>query len=160
VHVHLFGLVKSTAPRPIVKRIERGEAVQAWHLLDTSKYSPLIEKMVERKMFLNPTLGNHFEKASSHLSEIERLNSDFVKSQVAGALPEPVRTRFAASFKPENVPDLQEGYRRAGLFVKQFADQGGKVIAGSDTGAGRIGTSGLTLHEEMRMLKEVGLTNM
>ena len=160
VHVHLFGLVKSTAPKAIVERIEHGENVQAWHLMDTDKYPPLIRKMIEKKMFLNPTLGGQFEKASKYLGDIEQLNTEFVKSPVVAALPAPVASRFAAAFKPENVPDLPEGYRRAGLFVKEFVGQGGKVIAGSDCGAGRIGTAGLTLHQEMRMLNEVGLTPM
>jgi imidazolonepropionase-like amidohydrolase len=160
VHVHLFGLVKSTAPRDVVERIERGEAVQAWHLLDTTRYPPLIQKMVEKKMFLNPTVASLFENASMYLDGIDRLNRDFVRTDVVKALPEPIGMRFAAAFKGRKVPDLEEGYHRAGLFVREFVDQGGKVIAGSDTGAARLGTAGLTLHEEMRMLKEIGLSPM
>ena len=44
--------------------------------------------------------------------------------------------------------------------MKQFADAGGKIVSGTDSGAGRIGTSGLTLHEEMMMLIEVGVAPM
>jgi hypothetical protein len=46
------------------------------------------------------------------------------------------------------------------MFVKEFVNRGGKVIAGADTGAGPLGTAGLTLHLEMQMLTEIGLTPM
>jgi hypothetical protein len=46
------------------------------------------------------------------------------------------------------------------MFVKEFVNRGGKIIAGSDAGAGRLGTAGLALHEEMQMLTEIGLTPM
>ena len=163
VHVHLFGLVKSTAPPGVVNRIEHGEAVSAWHLLDTNKFPLLIREMVKKKMFLNPTIGAQFEKASKYREEFDHVNRTFITSSIVAVLPEPIRVRFAAAFKPgedENVPELQEGYRRAGLFVKEFVEQGGKVIAGTDTGAGRLGTAGLTMHEEMRMLEEIGLSPM
>jgi hypothetical protein len=143
-----------------VEQIDRGETVELFHRLDVSKYPPLIEKMVEKKMFLNPTLGIQFDKASKYLEGIDRRNVEFVKTPIVNALPEAIGKRFAAAFKPQNVPDLPEGYRRAGLFVKEFVDKGGKVIAGSDTGAARLGTAGLTLHEEMLMLREVGLSPM
>ena len=44
--------------------------------------------------------------------------------------------------------------------MKQFADAGGKLIAGTDSDAGRIGTSGITLHEEMAMFSEIGVPPM
>ena len=77
--------------------------------------------------------------------------------------PKPVRDRYALSFKPgpaANAAVLAEGYKRVGQFVKQFADAGGKIVSGTDSDAGRIGTSGLTLHEEMLMLSEVGVPAM
>ena len=55
---------------------------------------------------------------------------------------------------------MAEGYKRVGQFVKQFVDAGGKIVSGTDSGAGRIGTSGLTLHEEMLMLPEIGVPPM
>ncbi len=164
VHVHLFGLVKATAPQEVRDRIMKGERVEAWHLLDTSKFPPLVQKMVEKKMFLNPTLGADFEKASKHLAEFDRLNTPFVKGPIFAALPEVIRNRYVPAFKPfrggkEAAEELEEGYEKAGLFVKQFVDQGGKVIAGADSGPS-VRTPGLTLHMEMQMLNEVGLTPM
>ena len=164
VHVHLFGLVKATAPKEIRDRIAKGENVQAWHLLDTSKYPPLIQKMVQTRMFLNPTIGSQFKNGSKYLEEFDRLNTAFLNGPIVANYPESLgRGRFTDVFRPGRAqgPDVQEGYKRAGLFVKEFVDQGGKVIAGDDTGAGAgSGTPGLAFHLEMRMLGEVGLTPM
>jgi imidazolonepropionase-like amidohydrolase len=165
VHVHLFGLIKATAPKEIRDRIAKGENVQAWHLLDTSKYPPLIQKMVAVKMFLNPTVGSQFRNATKYLAEYDRLNTAFLNGPIVANYPESLaKARFMNSFKPgrgQGGPELEEGYKRAGLFVKELVDAGGKVIAGDDTGAGGGSlTPGLALHLEMRMLGEIGLTPM
>lgn len=166
VHVHLFGLVKATAPKDIRDRIAKGENVQAWHLLETGKYPPLVQKMVETRMFLNPTLGAQFKNASKYREEFDRLNTAFLNGPIVANYPESLaRGRFINVFRaPAAAPgaaDLAEGYKRAGLFVQQLVSAGGKVIAGDDTGAGAgSGTPGLALHLEMRMLGEVGLTPM
>jgi hypothetical protein len=165
VHVHLFGLVKATAPKEIRDRIAKGEAVQGWHLLDTTKFPPLIDKMVKVKMFLNPTLGSQFKNASIHREEFDRLNTGFLRGPIVANFPEPlVRGRFAGAFAAPRAPggpEVAEGYKRAGQFVKEFVAKGGKVIAGDDTGAGAgSGTPGLAQHLELRMLEEIGLTRM
>lgn len=163
VHVHLFGLIKATAPKAVVDRIKAGGPTQGWDQLDTSKFGSIIQKMVANKMFLNPTLGIHFQSASKSTAEFDRINTQYVNSPMGQSAPKGVRDRYARSFKPgleQNAAQLAEGYRRAGLFVKQFADAGGKLIAGTDSDAGRIGTSGITLHEEMAMFSEVGVPPM
>jgi len=163
VHVHLFGLIKATAPKAVVDRIKAGGPTQGWEQLDTSKFGPIVQKMVANKMFLNPTIANQFQTASKYLAEFDRINTQYVNSPMGQSAPIPVRDRYARSFKrgPEqNATQLAEGYRRAGLFVKQFADAGGKLIAGTDSDAGRIGTSGITLHEEMAMFSEIGVPPM
>jgi hypothetical protein len=119
--------------------------------------------MVEKKMFLNPTL-HQFEKASKHYAEYSRLNGAFVKTSVVANLPELIRGRYAAAY-PANAgarepnTQLEEGFKRAGMFVKQYVDQGGKIVAGDDFGSG-MGSPGLALHEEMQLLAEVGVKPM
>ena len=165
VHVHLYGLVKATAPQQVRDRIAKGENVRAWHLLDTGKYPPLVQKMVATKMFLNPTLGAEFRTSSKYLAEFDQLNERFLGGPIVAEYPESIiRDRFKNGFRAAQAranADEAEGYKRAGLFVKELVDAGGKVIAGDDTGAGAgSATPGLALHLEMRMLNEVGLTPM
>ena len=163
VHVHLFGLIKATAPPDVIDRIRKGGPAQGWDQLDVARFDPIIQKMVANKMYLNPTIGNQFQSASRYLSEFDAINAQYVNGAMGRSAPTPIRDRYALSFKPgpdQNAAALAEGYRRVGQFVKQFAEAGGKIVSGTDSGAGRIGTSGLTLHEEMMMLGEVGVPPM
>lgn len=159
-HVHLFGLIKAAAPPEIRDRIARGEQVEAWHLLDTSKFPSLAQALVDRKMFLNPTLGG-WVMFSRHRKEFERMATEFLNGPVGAVLPPESRRRYAAAYQPyrgERAEEMAEGYRKAGQFVKEFVQRGGKVIAGDDAGGAR--PAGVNLHVEMRMLEEVGLTPM
>ena len=161
--VHLFGLIKDTAPKETLDRIMRGDNIQAWHLLDTTKFPAIAQKLVDRRMFINSTLRAQFEKASKYRDGIDKLNVAFVSSPIAAGLPKVIRDRYAQGFKPgppAAAQDLAEGFKRAGMFVKEFVSRGGKVISGSDAGAGSLGTAGLALHLDMLMLTEAGLTPM
>jgi imidazolonepropionase-like amidohydrolase len=163
VAVHLFGLIKATAPPEVVDRIRKGGPAQGWDQLNTAKFAPIIQKLVANRMYVNPTIASQFEKASKYLPEFDKINTSYVNSPMGQSAPKPVRDRYALSFKPgpeANAAVLAEGYKRAGQFVKQFAEAGGKIISGTDSDAGRIGTSGLTLHEEMMMLSEAGVPAM
>ena len=60
-----------------------------------------------------------------------------------------------------SAPDLQdfeEAYRLSGQFIKKWVQAGGKIMGGTDDP--QAGTSGLSVHMEMAMLVEVGLTPM
>ena len=163
VVVHLFSLIKATAPPEVVDRIRKGGPVEGWDQLNTARFAPIIQKLVANNIYVNPTIGNQFEKASKYLPELDKININYVNSPMGQSAPKPVRDRYALSFKPgpaANAAVLAEGYKRVGQFVKQFADAGGKIVSGTDSDAGRIGTSGLTLHEEMLMLSEVGVPAM
>ena len=163
VVVHLFSLIKATAPPEVVDRIRKGGPTEGWDQLNTARFAPIIQKLVANRIYVNPTIASQFEKASKYLPEFDKINTSYVNSPMGQSAPKPVRDRYALSFKPgppANAAVLAEGYKRAGQFVKQFAEAGGKIISGTDAGAGRIGTSGLTLHEEMMMLSEVGVPPM
>ena len=130
--------------------------------MDTSKFPSLAQQMVEKKMFLNPTLGAEFQASSKAIDDIVRLNAAFASGPIVAGIPESVRSRYAAAYRFEGreaTPQSAEGYRRAGMFVKEFADRGGKIVAGTDNNGGNR-TPGLSLHQEMRMLAEVGVKPM
>lgn len=162
VHAHLFGLVKATVPEEIRQRIDKGEDLHTEHLMDTSKFPALIEKMVAKKMFLNPTLGAEWAKFSKHRAEFDELNTRFLAGPVAANLPDVSRPRYAPAYKPyrgEHAELEQEGYKKELQFVKEFVAAGGKVIAGTDAGAGAQ-PPGLTMHVEMEILVEARLSPM
>lgn len=161
--LHSFGLVKATAPQQIRDRIAGGEDFEARHLLDTSKFPALVQGMVERNIFFNPTLGysgHGFEKSSKFREEFDRFSSQFLEGPVGAILPEAIRRLYLNSYTPYagDHSDMDEAFRKVSLFVKEFADAGGKVIAGTDTLMTQ--PPGVSLHVEMQMLSEAGLKPM
>ena len=160
--IHLFGLIKATVPAEIRERIAKGENVEAAHWMDTSKFKGLAEKMVAAKIYLNPTLGAEWAQFSRYREEFDRANEEFFQGAVAKVIPEQSRGMYQAFYKPYRGKDREEreeGYRKMGEFVKEFVAAGGKVMAGADEGPGGRPV-GLSLHAEMQILNEVGLTPM
>jgi len=116
VVVHLFSLIKATAPPPVVDRIRKGGATEGWDQLDTARFAPIITKMVANRMYVNPTIANQFEKASRYLPEFDTINTNYVNSPMGRSAPTPVRDRYALSFKPgpeANRAVLAEGTRES-----------------------------------------------
>jgi imidazolonepropionase-like amidohydrolase len=171
VNVHLNGLLVATAPKEIRDRFKKGEIVPAAHLLDTSKFPALAKDMVARNIMINPSLERDgsgmnmpFASIGKRHAEFDRLNAAYVQTPLISVLPEFIRQRYAATFKSpqesaEKVREREEGFRRVSLFLKEFVDQGGKIMAGSDSGSS-MPAVGLTLHEEMALMTEAGLTPM
>ncbi|MSO21390.1 MAG: hypothetical protein EXQ56_13210 [Acidobacteria bacterium] len=160
LHVHMYGLIKATAPREVNERIEKGEAILPWDQLDTAKFPPLIQKMIERRMMLNPTLGAQFSQGSKSLSEFEQISRAFLDGPMAVLLPKETLANYQTSYRRRQpAPPIEEGFRRMGVFIKEFVNRGGKVAAGADTGP-NVNVPGLTMHVEMQLLQEAGLTPM
>ena len=164
MEVHLYGLLPAATPPDVRERLIRGERIQPYHLLDTSKFPPITRRMAERKIFYNPTIGKVFRAVGSHREALHRLNTAFLEGPVLRDVPADVRARFATTFADgpgKRAQELEEGFRRVSVFVKQFVDQGGKIVAGTDAGAGvGLVTAGLLVHEEMQFLRDAGLTPM
>jgi hypothetical protein len=59
---------------------------------------------------------------------------------------------------PDDREQFYEAYRLTGQFLKKWVAAGGRVMGGTDDAAS--GTAGLTLHMEMAMMVELGLTPM
>ena len=61
-----------------------------------------------------------------------------------------------ANLASKDLQEFRDAYRLSGEFVKRWVDLGGKIIGGTDDPS--IGTCGLSMHMEMAMLVEIGLT--
>ncbi|MEE9149190.1 MAG: amidohydrolase family protein, partial [Candidatus Tectomicrobia bacterium] len=55
-------------------------------------------------------------------------------------------------------PTYQQGYRNLQAFLQQFAQAGGKIVAGSDSTPYEM--YGVSLHRELELLVAAGLTPM
>ena len=54
VVVHLFSLIKATAPPEVVDRIRKGGPVEGWDQLNTARFAPIIQKMVANNNLCEP----------------------------------------------------------------------------------------------------------
>jgi imidazolonepropionase-like amidohydrolase len=63
-----------------------------------------------------------------------------------------------ANLAAKDLQEFKEAFRLSQEFTKRWVDLGGKIIGGTDDPS--IGTCGLSVHMEMAMLVEAGLTPM
>lgn len=161
VHVHTYGIELATVSKSIRDRIGKGELNEADYLMDTSKFPALAQSLIDRGIRLNPTIGARWGKISKYRDEFHRLNISFLEGPLGSILSDVSRRRYANTFTPysgQALDHAQEGYRKMGQFVKEFADRGGIILAGADTGSSR--TPGISIHVEMQMLSEIGVKPM
>ena len=63
-----------------------------------------------------------------------------------------------ANLAPKDLQEFKDAFRLSQEFTKRWVDLGGKIIGGTDDPS--VGTCGLSVHMEMAMLVEAGLTPM
>lgn len=168
VHVEMHGIEFATASKADQEALIReqvndgkgGIRSLGSHFMNPSEFPALVQQMVSRQMYLAPTLAHYYQEISRYREEFDRFNTTFLEGPVG--LLAPGREDLLKWNKPYKDPVLREkravGYRKIGEFLKLFVDQGGKLIA--STGAPSGGSPGVSLHNEIRMYRESGLTPM
>ncbi len=124
-------------------------------LVDPSMFPPLIDYLVKQGVYVNPTLvlmwsastprGREF--AAAHRQVADDPGLAFVPAEVKAAwVREPGRAR--------------DGYANVREFLLKYSEAGGKILAASDAGCCTQLVPGLSLHEEMQMLVDIGIPPM
>ena len=137
--------------------------------MDTTRYGEVIDLLVRNEVFFNPTISRSSLSLLPKKEEWSRESLRLLEDPSAKFIPE-ARLQFwlreARAPAPVVSPALAER-RRQGLnklqeFVRRFAQAGGKVITGPDTGSssGPTNLPGLSMHVEMETLVDAGLTPM
>ena len=137
-----------------------------------------MQNAIAQGAYLNPTFGYELGSLSAladrHEREIYELYRDpslmaYYPQNIAQSLLQKQRQIRNFSGKYENLvllsrltsaerEEYQRGYRLAGRFVVRYVQLGGKLQAGTDTISG--GTPGHSVHQEMDLFVEAGLTPM
>jgi hypothetical protein len=149
----------------------------ATFLTDWTKLDTMIADAVRRGAYLNPTL--HYEwggmSRRARARELEDYlvisNPDLVyfPRNISDSILARQRQIKNFSSRYENMPwvarlpaedrkQFEVGFQNVLEFTKRYVAAGGKIQAGTDAITG--GTPGLSLHHEMEMLIEAGLTPM
>jgi hypothetical protein len=175
---HVWGFAEAAMSPQDLRSFKEGKFLTfATPMTDWNKLDGMIADAIRRGAYLNPTLhyewGGMSRRAQQRELEDYRVLSNpdlayFPRNVTDGIL---ARQRQIKNFSSryENTPwisrlpaedrkEFEAGFKNVLEFNKRYVAAGGKIQAGTDTVAG--GTPGLSMHHEMEMLVEAGLTPM
>ena len=168
---HMVGIAVATAASARAKEavgqmhLEAGHKNSAlYQWMEPAEFDRLIQDLVNRNVFINPTLAFEWkaltERAEQHEREDARLfnTPELSYFLVDDRLMILGQYHWADARFSEELRQFKDGYRKVQQFLKQFVQAGGKIYAGTDSSAAT--TPGLSLHHEMELLVDAGLTPM
>lgn len=124
-------------------------SITDWLHTDEAATQSLIELMVDRRMWLEPTLGV-YDFVSNY--ELLAANPGYEYS----VLPHELAREGHPTLTGHDLERYRAAVGRMHDFVRRFHEAGGMVIAGSDG----LPFSGFAVHDEMRLLVHAGLPPM
>jgi Amidohydrolase family len=175
---HIWGFGEAVMSPEQLQAFREGKFLTwATFLNDWSKLDGMISVAVQRGAYLNPTL--HYEWGGMSKRALQRELEDYrlLSNPDLSYIPRNVMDGILArqrqiknfSTRYENTPwisrlsaedrkEFEAAFQNVLNFTRKYVAAGGKIHAGTDTIAG--GTPGLSMHHEMEMLVEAGLTPM
>jgi imidazolonepropionase-like amidohydrolase len=132
-------------------------------LIDLDKAPELIDLMVNNGVVINPTLLSRYGYFSDVITggaeeDAKNLGFGGVYSDIPAELKKPVLDWWerTSTMKPEMLKTYKAGFEKVKAFLKMFSEAGGRILTGTDAGQDRL--TGLTLHREMQMFVNAGIT--
>ena len=135
------------------REVPRGTSPES--LIDPKDFLPIIDYLVKQGVYVNPTLVLVWSASTPRAAE-------WAKAHV------PIANDPALAFVPANAKAAwgrepgrpREGYPNVAEFLRKYSEAGGKVLAATDTGCCEQIVPGVSLHEEMQMLVDMGIPPM
>ncbi len=129
--------------------------------MDLEKVPELVELMVSEGVFLNPTILGRYGDMSPRAQEIYEEDVALLAMPLYGGIAEDKRERYLNGSKPPELSDAEratqeKAFANAQQFVKQFSEAGGRALPSTDMGNSR--TPGVSLHREMQLFVDAGVT--
>ncbi len=137
--------------------------------MDPRLFDPLIDLFISNGVYLNPTLSRSWINVMPKRSEWSELAAKILEDRSMRFIPKArlqfwLQTAKAADtdISSPQMQRRQEGFRRVEEFTRRYAQAGGRVLTGPDTGSssGPTNIPGLSMHIEMEALVDAGLTPM
>jgi imidazolonepropionase-like amidohydrolase len=122
-------------------------------LMDTTLFPSLIDFMVKRGVYINPTLAAQWRSSTARGPEWAAAAAQIVKDPGLTFVPADVRQSWT---QPDGREPNREGYAKMAEFVRRYAEAGGKVVSATDAGF----MPGLSMHYEMQMVADIGVPPM
>jgi enamidase len=124
-------------------------------LVDPKMFPPLIDYLVKQGVYVNATLVLIWS-ASTDLPkrwapDVAKLASD----PLLAFVPADAKTAWT-----REAGRGRDGYGNVKEFLRQYAEAGGKILAATDTGCCAQIVPGLSMHQEMQMIADIGVSPM
>jgi imidazolonepropionase-like amidohydrolase len=145
-----------------LKEIEEQGIAYPEALMEPSQFDSLISLAVKEKVYLNATLSAQWRAANPRAKDWARRAAELAKDPALAFVP---KDRLQAWEQGANAPANENpkvvelrtvAFKRVQEFVRRYAEAGGWVVPGSDTGI----VPGLGLHNEMQSMVDSGMTPM
>ncbi len=134
----------------------RREGYTPERFMDTNDFPPLIELMVEKGVFINPTLVANWGTSSPRAQERAEAAVEILKDPILASM---VSTEIQGQWiDPGRRPPDIVGYEKVQEFMRQYVNAGGKLLAATDEGGQFV--PGLSIHYEMQMITDAGIAPM
>lgn len=175
---HLWGVSATLMTPENLKRYREGHIASPYAWMERDKMDALVTFLVEHGTFINPALVNEHTGAMPKSKEFELAGYDLLMnpelryvpltavltsltfwhklrsySPTVGGFP------YREQVEPAVLEEFRKGYGNAQEFTRRFAKAGGRIFAGTDA-AGSSSLPGLSLHQELELLVDSGLTPM
>jgi imidazolonepropionase-like amidohydrolase len=132
--------------------------------MNPALFGPLIDLMVKNGVFFNPTLTREWIDSMPKRDQWLKDAAGLIGSPDYRFIPAARREFWIkATREPSKATTRQaEGLRKVEEFTKRYAQAGGRIITGPDSGpsSGPANLAGLAMHVEMEALVDAGLTPM
>jgi imidazolonepropionase-like amidohydrolase len=118
-------------------------------------FPELIAYMVKQGVYVNPTLYLSWSGNTERWRDWTAAAARLAKDPNLAFVPADVKTAWTRA--PGRA---RAGYPNVVEFLRKYSEAGGKVLAATDTGCCTQIVPGLSLHYEMQMLTDMGITPM
>ena len=168
---HLVGAAIATIQAPEGRQALAGMQIAAGHKnsllyqwMEVERFDAVIRRLVDRGVYINPTLAFEWKAISDHAASQEADDLRLLHRADLQHVPLDERLltlgqyHWADQRPPAEREQFVKGYRKVQEFLRRFVQAGGKIYAGTDSAAAT--TPGLSLHHEMELLVDAGLSSM
>ena len=123
--------------------------------VDPRLFPPIIDYFVKQGVYVNPTLYLSWAGGTQRWRDWTTAAALLIKDPNLAFVPADVKAAWTR--EPGGV---RAGYANVAAFLSKYSEAGGKVLAATDTGCCTQIIPGLSLHYEMQMLTDLGITPM
>jgi hypothetical protein len=168
---HMEGIAVATATGPRAKEAVAHMHLEAGHKntslyqwMEPAAFDRVIHDLVERQVFVNPTLTFEWKAITERRRDFEQEELRLYSLPALSYVPLDDRLvilgqyHWADTRSVEETRQFTDGYHHVQRFLAQFVRAGGRIYAGTDSAAAT--TPGLSMHHELQLLVDAGLTPM